>query len=199
MSNSKRATYLTLGLGAALAVLGTRTLAQTFAPPSPVEVEPLVELELQALRASTSASPEHDHMPMEVPEGAPIPALSLQVSPDAVSGFNLELQLARYALGPPPTVDSMEALMRPTLSDMGFVEGHAHLYVNGEKISRLYGRHAHVPGSLLGPGLNQLTVTINSHGHQTWSVNGRAILATLFFRGDDLAHRFESFAMNERP
>lgn len=91
----------------------------------------------------------------------------------------------------------MAELMTPVVNtESGFVEGHAHLYVNGEKIQRVYGRDIHLPGSLFKSGINQLTVSINNHAHMYWTSEKRQILATLYIElnSDDLIkYRFESF------
>lgn len=125
---------------------------------------------------------DHSHIPIAVPEDSPAPALSLKLYKDALSGFNLEILTERYSLVPPPRVEfSMTALMVPSMdSNTGFVEGHAHLYVNGEKVQRVYGHELHLPAALFRPGVNQITVTINNHGHMYWTVDGRQVLATLF-------------------
>lgn len=125
---------------------------------------------------------DHSHIPIEVPENSPAPALSLKLYKDALSGFNLEIFTERYSLAPPPRVTlSMAALMVPSMdSNTGYIEGHAHLYVNGEKVQRIYGRELHLPAALFRPGVNQVTVTINNHGHMYWTVDGRQVLATLF-------------------
>lgn len=125
---------------------------------------------------------DHSHIPVAVPEDSPAPALSLKLHKDALSGFNLEILTERYSLVPPPRVElSMTALMVLSMdSNTGFVEGHAHLYVNGEKVQRVYGHELHLPAALFRPGVNQITVTINNHGHMYWTVDARQVLATLF-------------------
>lgn len=93
----------------------------------------------------------------------------------------------------------MEALMAPTVGTKGFVEGHAHLYVNGEKIGRVYATDVHLPAKLFRGGVNQVTITLNNHGHMQWSRGTRKVLATLFIQPDGpklIRHRFESFAVD---
>ncbi|MEM6733776.1 MAG: hypothetical protein AAF658_19605, partial [Myxococcota bacterium] len=147
---------------------------------------------------TSSVGMDHSHMPIAVPSDAPTPGLSLILTQDAVSGFNLTLDLERYALVVPPAEMDMATMMKPSQdAATGFVEGHAHLYVNGEKIRRLYGTREHLPGSIFRPGVNQVTVTLNNHGHMAWTVNEKKVLATLFVNPDAkpvIAHRFESFA-----
>jgi hypothetical protein len=149
-------------------------------------------------RNSTVPAMDHSHMPIALPDEVPTPALSLRLSDDAVSGFNLELILERFSLEPPPPSGvSMAELMKPTIdSESGFAEGHAHLYVNGDKIQRLYGPNVHLPGTLFRSGINQIVVSLNDHAHRRWTRGGRAVLATLFVdpkRDGVEVHRFESY------
>ncbi len=147
---------------------------------------------------NAAMSMDHSHMPIEIPEEIATPALSLSIYQDTVSGYNLELSIERYSLIPPPAdLTTMEELMVPTINkNSGFVEGHAHLYVNGEKIQRIYGNYIHLPATLFKPGINQLTVSINNHGHMYWTFEKRQILATLFINPSSeslITYQFESF------
>jgi LEA14-like dessication related protein len=53
--------------------------------------------------------------------------------------------------------------------------GHAHLYVNGIKIARLYGPDFHIPD--LPAGEHELTVNLSSNDHSYYFVNGIQIEA----------------------
>ncbi|WP_369682774.1 hypothetical protein [Roseovarius sp. M141] len=59
-------------------------------------------------------------------------------------------------------------------------EGHAHVYVNGEKLGRLYGAWMHLPR--LPPGEVIVLVTLNSNTHGPLAVDGTlfAAITTLF-------------------
>lgn len=140
---------------------------------------------------------DHSHLPIAVPAGAPGPGLSLVLSRDAMTGFNLKIITRNFSMMPPPAgVTDMQRLMGATVDGNGLIEGHAHLYVNGVKVQRLYGHDVHLPATLFKPGVNQITVSINNHGHLYWTFDQRQILATLFIdpdAEDPLKHRFESF------
>lgn len=140
---------------------------------------------------------DHSHIPVAVPDGTPIPSLSIQVKRDWMSGLNLTLLTENYSLVPPREGLSMAVLMQPSIDpESGIAEGHAHLYINGEKVQRIYGDHVHLPETLFKPGLNQINVSINNHGHMYWTTDNRQILATLYvdFSATELVvHRFESF------
>lgn len=92
--------------------------------------------------------------------------------------------------------------MAPTRDpDSGFVEGHAHLYVNGTKVQRVYDRDIHLPASLFQAGVNQISVTLNNHGHMHWTQDGRQLIATLFINpqaAQAVIYRFESFPVPQQ-
>ena len=58
-------------------------------------------------------------------------------------------------------------------------EGHAHVYLNGLKLQRLYGADF-ATGTLL-PGNYNLTVTLNGNDHRPYIANGEPISASLTF------------------
>lgn len=141
---------------------------------------------------------DHSHMPINLPENAPIPALSMQLNQDAMSGYNLVLMLKRYTLIPPPAnVLSMADLMTATINKTsGFVEGHAHLYINGVKIQRIYGENIHIPQAYFKSGINTVSVTLNNHGHMYWVANKKKILSTIYLdhaKTPFVTYQFESF------
>ncbi|MCG8612344.1 MAG: hypothetical protein MI864_17640 [Pseudomonadales bacterium] len=126
----------------------------------------------------------------------PVPEIELGIVPDAVSGYNLTLRVAHFNLIP-PQLRTIEKKVQPGKEPGGVEEGHAHLYVNGTKIQRLYGRYVHLPATLFNPGINQITVTLNDHEHQNLSIQNRDIQATLTIntRKDD----FLQFAYTSSP
>ena len=100
-------------------------------------------------------------------ESGPIPTLSLSVTPDPESGWNIRLETENFTFRPPSFAPEISANA-----------GHAHLYINGEKHSRLYGRDVHVTG--LAPGVNEVRVTLNTDDHQELYVEGEVISAGAF-------------------
>jgi hypothetical protein len=154
----------------------------------------------QFVYAATALFPDHAHLPIEVPAHAKQPQLSLNLSKDTVDGFNLQLLIEHFVLGAPPPDLSQEGLMTLAVDQgSGLAIGHGHLYVNGHKHQRLYGNNVHLPSRLFLGGVNQITVTLNNHGHRYWSFGGRQVLATLFIKpGADkfVIHRFDSFPVS---
>lgn len=111
----------------------------------------------------------HDYAPIQVPEHIPLPQLALSFHRDAMSGVNLHLDLRGFALAPPE---------RP--EQPGLLNGHAHLYINGKKIQRVYGRDLHLPAELFQPGVNLVLVSLNAHSHAVWQTGNKQLLASSF-------------------
>lgn len=104
----------------------------------------------------------HDHAPLVVPADQPAPALTLLVTPDPVSGWNLELETTNFEFAP-----------ERVNGESTFNEGHAHLLVNGEKRGRIYSNWHHLTG--LMPGENTIRVTLNGNGHESLVVEGEVV------------------------
>ncbi|WP_299580317.1 hypothetical protein [uncultured Microbulbifer sp.] len=132
------------------------------------------------------------HPVVEIPVHVAAPRIELEISRDTMSGFNLHIAYDRFELESPRYAN--EAPQR-------FLEGHAHLYINGVKIQRLYAADLHLPEKWLKPGFNQITVTLNAHDHSTWSRGGKRVLATLFIQRDRnnlVLHRFSTSPISTR-
>lgn len=97
---------------------------------------------------------------------ADAPALKLQVYALADGSFNIQLKTSNFIFTP-QNID-----MAPTLG-----EGHAHLYVDGVKLARLYGEWHHLP--TLPPDAEVLTVSLYANNHQAFAVNGDKISASV--------------------
>ena len=106
------------------------------------------------------------HGTLAIPEGQPLPKLQLSLEPDAIKGWNLQLQVENFEFAP-------ERVNQTSLT----TEGHAHLYINGKKITRLYGPWYYL--SSLPTGDNELRVELNANGHERLAVEGEPIEATL--------------------
>lgn len=105
------------------------------------------------------------HTQIEVPPGQPVPAVKLIVHPDTMKGWNLEIQTTNFVFAP------------ERVNTKGLIsEGHAHLYVDGKKITRLYGNWYYL--DRLSPGEHTLRVTLNTNAHQDLMYDGKPIEAT---------------------
>ena len=104
----------------------------------------------------------HHHETVMIAEGQPVPAIDLVVHEDNLQGWNLEIKLDNFEFAPEMVNEENE----PN-------KGHAHLYVNGEKIDRVYGNWYHL--STLPPGENKIKVALNTNGHESLMYQGKLI------------------------
>ncbi len=132
----------------------------------------------------------HNHEPLVLPRGYQHPALEIVLHEDASNGFNLQVIVTNYQLESPLLAgDAPE----------GTAEGHAHLLINGKKRVRIYGEWLHLDKSLFKPGINQVTVTLNSHDHYTWVIGRQPVLATVFVDPGKAPAVQHSFASHPLP
>ncbi len=104
----------------------------------------------------------HDHeMPHDLPEGPQAPAVVVTLTPDPASGWNLHATTTNFRFAP-------EKAGQPHVSG----EGHAHVYVDGKKIARLYGPWLHIPAL---PDGATVTVTLNANDHRPLAVGGAPV------------------------
>lgn len=114
-----------------------------------------------------AAPAAHDHSIAEVLPLAPAeaPTLDLTLHADPAGGWNVELLTSDFTFSP-QHVSQAHVLG----------EGHAHLYVNGEKIARLYGPWVQLPPVKAG---DVVAVGLYSNDHKSLVVGPKAIVATL--------------------
>ena len=98
----------------------------------------------------------------EVPADLPIPTIDIEVLKDPMTGWNLHVETTNYTLAP-------ERVSTEHVDG----EGHMHLYINGEKISRLYG-YWHDLGEL-PPGEHEIRVVLSTNSHADLTLNGQKI------------------------
>ncbi|MEM6711588.1 MAG: hypothetical protein AAF590_04830 [Pseudomonadota bacterium] len=106
----------------------------------------------------------HAHTQIEV-SAANAPSVAIDVVRDTMSGWNLLLTLDNFALTPGSVNEAHVA-----------GEGHAHIYVNGQKHARLYADAYHF--SSLPAGEVEITVTLNANDHSEFVVDGERIQAS---------------------
>ncbi|MDA7745960.1 hypothetical protein N8878_01325 [Psychromonas sp.] len=137
-----------------------------------------------------SASTEiHQHKSIEIQSDTPIPKIELTAFRDSMDGVNIHIEVANYVLNAPDTaIDTLT-------TKNGYLNGHAHVFVNGTKRQRLYGNDIHIPNSWLQHGVNQVAISLNSHQHDNWTKNKQNIVGSIFFdlEKDELVlHNFTS-------
>lgn len=109
----------------------------------------------------------HRHgAPLILTESDDVPEVRLAVEPDPVSGWNLNIQVERFVF----------AAERAGLAHVPG-EGHAHIYVNGEKRARAYGPWVHIDA--LPPGAVEITVTLNTNDHRDLLLGGAVLSASV--------------------
>ncbi len=100
----------------------------------------------------------HTTAPRKAP--ADMRLLSLEVTPDAMKGHNLTFRTRGFRLRPEHASGKHVAR-----------EGHAHLYVDGTKITRLYGRSYYL--GALTPGKHVVRVSLNANDHRDYRRGGK--------------------------
>lgn len=155
--------------------LGLPLVAATWtAPETPVAAasQPFADMEIcegTAKDSATSAAmTAHAHPLRDVSPDAPAPSVTHLVFPDAVDGYNLQILTQNFDFKP-------ASINREPVAN----QGHGHLYINGEKIARLYGPWFHIPAALLKPGVNEVRVTLNANDHSVWSREGQPIASSV--------------------
>ncbi len=120
------------------------------------------------------ATSMHHHQTREIAANTQIPVLTLSASIDANSGINLKLLIKDYQLGAPGDNET-----NIYVDGKPLIQGHAHLFINGVKIQRIYGQDLHVPQHLFSTGVNKILVSLNSHQHHNWTISGEPITSML--------------------
>jgi hypothetical protein len=104
------------------------------------------------------------------PIGAP--GVAMDIAKDPMGGWNITLRTENFAFTPA----AVNQANTPNT-------GHAHLYVDGVKMARLYGPHFHMPD--LAPGQHEITVALSSNDHSFYMVDGVRIEArAIVMQGD---------------
>lgn len=112
----------------------------------------------------------HQHSSLEIPANMPTPGIEIRVERDPVDGLNVLLNIENYLMNSP--VDEKE--------NAKVLQGHAHVFVNGQKRQRLYGHAIHIPNEWLKKGVNQIAFSLNSHDHDNWMKDGKSIVGSVF-------------------
>lgn len=103
----------------------------------------------------------------EVPDGVPAPSLDAALTPPDADGVrHVDLSLGTFRF-------DREAVDGPHQAGVG----HAHLYIDGIKIRRIYETRFRLPA--LGPGRHLVRVVLNTNDHRAYAVEGAPITADL--------------------
>ena len=118
----------------------------------------------QQMQSTHSASM---HSSIEVSSDTPTPSIQMELKKDSKAGYNLSIKTENYTFTP-------EKVNAAPVQG----EGHAHIYIDGVKIARLYGTEFHIPTDTLSKGVHEVQVTLNANDHSDWVKNGAHIQAT---------------------
>ena len=106
----------------------------------------------------------HSHA-LETVEAENHMSVSLRVEQDAIEGGNLYVETDGFTFAPQDAGGSHVA-----------GQGHAHVYVNGVKVGRIYGEALQLGN--LAAGENEVQVTLNANNHAAYTIDGEAVKAT---------------------
>lgn len=110
----------------------------------------------------TSSKDTMKEAELVVPANHAIPTVKLQVLKDSMKGFNIHVTTENFKFTP-ENVNQKDVVG----------EGHAHLYVDGVKITRLYGNWYYL-GSV-AEGTHKVSVSLNGNSHAQYMVKGAKI------------------------
>ena len=115
-----------------------------------------------SIHANQDHHQDHHHKTMMIEEGQAVPNVDLVVYEDALKGWNLEIKLDNFQFTP-----------QNVNSDNQLNQGHGHLYINGEKVTRIYGNWYYL--ETLPPGSNEVKISLNANGHESLMYQGKMI------------------------
>lgn len=116
---------------------------------------------------------EHTHSELFEVSEEEAPSVAIEVTQDPKSGWNVHIITSDFIFTP-------EAASTPS-NDVG--EGHAHLYVDGVKVARIYGDWFHYDDDFEGE--KEFRVTLNANDHSEYAVNGEIISSSIYVHPHD--------------
>jgi hypothetical protein len=116
---------------------------------------------------ATTTVAEHDHdQTVDVSDLDPTPSVAVEVTEDPMAGWNLRFDATGHELAPEDaSTEYVEG------------EGHAHLYIDGEKQTRLYTEHSFL--GELEPGSHEVAVELSANDHRALAVDGEVVMDTV--------------------
>ena len=114
----------------------------------------------------------HDHATtVNFSSGADAPGLEVMLAKDPMAGWNLHVIPRNFRFSP----ENASLADRPG-------EGHAHVYVNGAKLARLYGEWMHIDE--LPKGEVEIEVSLNANDHSQLTVDDVPVAASVAVQVD---------------
>ena len=115
--------------------------------------------------ASAMAAAHRHDTPLSLPAGPDAPTLDLRIEKDPVGGWNLKIETGNFRFAP-------EAVNGAPAAN----QGHAHVYVDGEKLARVYAPWFHL--GALPRGRHVISVSLNANDHRPLAVDGTPLEAS---------------------
>ena len=106
---------------------------------------------------------DHDHSKMRAVDDV-APSVMVHLTPEGGCAYNAHIMTENFVFSP----QNVNGEHVPG-------EGHAHLYVDGVKLSRVYSEWFHFTAP---KGASEVEVTLNSNDHATLTVDGAPVTAT---------------------
>lgn len=122
--------------------------------------------------SSSVTTTMHEHGKYEVAANEPKPEIaSIELNKDAKAGWNLYINTNNFEFTP----QNVNQNNVPG-------QGHAHLYIDGQKITRLYSNYYYISG--YEEGIHDVEVTLNANNHEEYFVDGIKVSKTAKIVGD---------------
>jgi len=109
-----------------------------------------------------------DHSASNGEEAEPSPQLSIQPPDVSADGFAVQIE-----------VENLEFVVVDAATPHVAGQGHAHIYLNGLKLGRLYSESFEI--GALKPGDYTLTVAVNTNDHRPYVTDGQPVSASYSF------------------
>lgn len=119
-----------------------------------------------AVSPTVRAHDGHVHKTHDVAAETAPKIVEFRIVKDAVEGWNVFVAIQKFEFAP--------ELVNGSNVDN---KGHAHLYINGSKLARLYGPAYHIESLPFGP--HEMKIVLNTNGHEEYAILGRPIQAVL--------------------
>ena len=133
------------------------------------------EASSESSHGSDSSSDHHAAMEYEVLESEVPISVSITAEVDDEGGVDVQVMTEGWTWTP----DNVDGEHVPG-------EGHAHIYVDGVKIDRVYSPSYHLES--LEPGERQVRVSLNSNSHEDLTYNGKAVEAIVMVTVPETEH-----------
>ncbi|MEC5423919.1 hypothetical protein QGM71_10500 [Virgibacillus sp. C22-A2] len=105
----------------------------------------------------------HTYETVEIPAGEEIPSIDGSVHQDHSGSWFVRIETDNFSFAPE----------KVGLEETNYKEGHAHLYINGEKVNRMYGDYYNL--DYLDKGRNTVKVSLHANNHGIYMYAGEEI------------------------